>query len=90
MQLAVFQAKAKEMGDFYVYFTRPDKTTAYLVATTDFDNRYINEQVSKRKAAEPLAADHVKVWNWSANCVSYLDVKSIKKLVPLASVLKNG
>lgn len=90
MQLAVFQAKASEMGDFYVYFTRPDKTTAFLVATTDFDNRYINEQMSKRKTTEPLTPDQVKVWNWSANCVSYLDVKSIKKLVPLASVLKNG
>jgi hypothetical protein len=89
MQLEVFQNKAKEMGDFYVYFTRPDKTTGYFVATADLNNAYIHEQMSKRKA-EPLNPDQVRLWNWSANSISHIDVKSIKKLVPLASVLKNG
>lgn len=89
MQLAVFQAKANEMGDFYVYFTRPDKTVGFFVATADLNNKYIHEQMSKRKT-EPLNADQVCLWNWTANSISYIDVKSIKKLVPLASVLKNG
>lgn len=89
MQLEVFQNKAKEMGDFYVYFTRPDKTTGYFVATADFNNAYIHEQAAKRKV-EQIIPGQVRLWNWSANCVSYIDIKSIKKLVPLASVLKNG
>ena len=89
MQLEVFQNKANEMGDFYVYFTRPDKTTGYFVATADLNNKYIQEQISRRKQ-DPLKDGNVRMWSWSANQVVDLDVKSIKKLVPLASVLKNG
>lgn len=89
MQLEVFQNKANEMGDFYVYFTRPDKTTGYFVATADLNNKYIHEQMSRRKQ-ETLKDGNVRMWSWSANAVVDLDVKSIKKLVPLASVLKNG
>lgn len=87
MQLDTFMSKSQEMGDFYVYFTDPVlKTDKFAVATTDLSTKYI--ATSSRKKPKLLAGE-VLMWNWLSNNYLKLPIFSIKKLVPLASVLKN-
>jgi len=87
MQLETFNAKAQEMGDFYVYFVDPvTKVDKYAVATADLSTTYIKE--SRRKKPKTVDGE-VLMWNWSSNNYLRVPCSSIKKLVPLASVLKN-
>lgn len=91
MKLSDFEAKANSMGDFYVYFTGEDNKPSFLVATTDFSTPYIqNHAKFKKKSKEPLVTDHVAMWNWKSDNLVMLPLTSIKKLVPLSSVLQNG
>ncbi len=85
----VFNTKAESMGDFYVYYTKKDTgLTTFAVCTADLTNQYI-AKATRFKSAK-CTEDQVVLWNWTSNNLITLDLKQIKKLVPLASVLKNG
>ena len=81
-----FEKKATKMGDFYLYYTREgDTRQTYLVGTTNFTTPYVAERIKNLTLKE----DEVLVWSWNSNKARKLDLKRIKKLVPLSTVLKN-
>jgi hypothetical protein len=89
MKKDLFLKKAKEMGDFYVYYTWPGKAgTLFSVCTYDLNNKYITKQLRNRTVVH--SDEDVLLWNWRFNNILVLPYKNIKKLVPLSTVLKNG
>lgn len=92
MKKEVFEAKASEMGDFYVYYiNEEDKTKKFAVCTADLSTKYIREQQAKtRSKTNTSSADEVVLWNWTQNRVLVLPYSAITKLVPLSTVLQNG
>lgn len=85
----VFDTKATAMGDFYVYYAKKDTgLTTFAVCTADLTNDYIAKAISFKSTK--CTEEQVVLWNWTSNNLLILDLKQIKKLVPLASVLKNG
>jgi hypothetical protein len=93
MQLNVLTAKSQEMGDYYVYHLKDDgKTVSFFVGTSDLSTPYIQEQIKKQTRGQPIRGlpdTHVYMWSWTHNSLRQVELKSIKKLVPLSSVLKN-
>ena len=48
MKFSEAVSKAKNMGDFYLYYNKyKGKGSTYLVGTTDFNNKYILEKAKK-------------------------------------------
>ena len=98
MKAATFWDKAKEFGDFYIYFARPDtQEVTFAVATADLSTPYIRNN-SRFKAAKravskgvvpPTSNTCVDLWDWKSDKLICVELASIKKLVPLQSVLKN-
>lgn len=90
MQKTLFQEKANEMGDFYMYYTATiggvGPKVTFGVCTADLDNPYIKSH----PAPKHVPSNKVLVWNWKANRYLVVNYDAIKKLVPLATVLKNA
>lgn len=84
MKREEFERKASQMNDFYLYY-KGDHRQKYLVGTVDFSTPYIAERIKQL----PLDEDEVLVWSWEANRARKISLKRIKKLVPLATILKN-
>lgn len=87
----VFDQKSQAMGDFYVYYTKKDTgLTTFAVCTTDLSTPYIATRLKQKQRNTEALADQVVLWSWTGDNLLKLELKQIKKLVPLASVLKNG
>lgn len=90
MQREVFEKKAKQFGDFVIFYQKTDKhgnvKVHHTVASYELDNPYI---VSKMRNTAYDAETKALMWNWNADRRLIVDYSRIKKLVPLASVLKN-
>lgn len=90
MKKDVFQAKAAEMGDFYVYFNDPEtKAKRYAVATADLSTQYIRDRIKGRNKKVDTKT-HAVLFSWSHNTLITIPYENVTKLVPLASVLNNG
>lgn len=85
MKMEDFISKSKEMGDFYVYYTTEERPNSFIVATQEY-SPYIKDKDRKFKFNPKT---EVKLFSFTQNRFVVLPVKSIKKLVPLATVLKN-
>lgn len=89
MKASDFVAQAEQLGDFYLYYAKEGaKGTTYLVGTTDLDNKFIKANMVMPKT--PLTADEVLVWSWSSAKLRVMNVTKIKRLIGLATVLKNN
>ena len=90
MQKEIFHEKAEEMGDFYLYHTVhiPNVGTkvTYSICTLELDNPYIKSQ--RRHNFKPQDTKAV-LWDWKTNRFIQVSYGNIKKMVPLATVLKN-
>lgn len=86
----VFESKAASMGDFYVYYVKKDTgLPTFAVATADLTSeQYIVDRLKHRDVT--TTENQVALWSWTSNNLLKLDLDQVKKLVPLASVLKNG
>ena len=86
MQQSVFEKKAENMGDFYIYFQKRDSNVVtYGVCTADLDNPYIQSRLRNARANDGEAL----LWNWRYNSVLKVPYENIKKLTPLSSILNN-
>lgn len=91
MKKEVFEQKAAEMGDFYVYYTSTDpmdKSKKFAVATVDFSTKYIRDRLRKNLLLDATTEAHL--WSWTHNKMISIPYTSISKLVPLSTVLQNG
>lgn len=87
----VFEQKSQAMGDFYVYYTKKDTGLAtFAVGTTDLSTPYIASRLKQKQRNTTTSETEVVLWSWTGDNLLKLDLSQIKKLVPLASVLKNG
>lgn len=73
----------QEYGDSVVDFTAG---IAPIVCTTDFNNKYIR---SIKKTKRFSLKGSILVFDWTNNCFSALEMKDIKKISPLSSILNN-
>lgn len=98
MKAETFWNKAKEFGDFYLYFARPDtQEVTFAVATADLSTAYIRNhprfKAAKRAVSKGVVGStpntHVDLWDWKSDRPLSVELSSVKKLVPLQSVLKN-
>lgn len=91
MKAATFWDKAKEFGDFYIYFARPDtQEVTFAVATADLSTAYIrNHARFKGQKRKEQPEGSVLLWDWKSDRPLSVELSSVKKLVPLQSVLKN-
>lgn len=86
MKQSVFEAKAAQMGDFYVYYQKRDSNLiTFGICTVDFDNHHIQSKLRGTKVQE----GEVLMWNWRYDSPLKVSYDKIKKLTPLAAVLKN-
>lgn len=92
MKQADFSKKAADMGDFYVYFVDNTGSRTFIVATADLSTEYIKGNLKSRAKFKRQHAEDksVVLWDWNFNRLVEVPYASITKLVPLASVLKNG
>lgn len=88
MHKSIFESKASEMGDFYMYYTREGRTV-FTVATSDFDNKYIQNHKNFKRKPKFNPFTHALVWSWQADRLITVALSDVKKLVPLGTVLKN-
>ncbi len=86
MQQAIFEKKAEQMGDFYMYYQKRDSNIiTFGICTTDFDNHHIQSKLRGTKVKE----GEVLLWNWRYDSPLRVQYDKIKKLTPLGAVLKN-
>jgi len=86
MQEAIFNKKAEQMGDFYMYYQKRDSTIiTFGICTADLDNSYIQTRLRGFKAKP----GEVILWNWRYDSPLRVQYDKIKKLTPLGAVLKN-
>lgn len=86
MLKSVFEKKAEQMGDFYVYYQKRDSNViTFGICTTDFDNHHIKSKMRKIH----VGANEVLMWNWRYDSPLKVSYDKIKKLTPLGAVLKN-
>lgn len=83
MNLSTFNEKASQMGDFYVYYTNRQGKPTFSVCTNEF-SKYMKVNLKNK---DPF--NQVLLWNYSANRPVLIPLSSIRKLVPLGTVLKN-
>lgn len=77
------------MNDFYMYYTRNGSST-FAVATIDVSNPYIKSH-KRAQNLRPYNPDtHARVWDWKSDRFITVPLTSVRKLVPLSTVLKNG
>lgn len=87
MQKSVFEKKAEQMGDFYVYYQKRDSNVVtFAICTAELDNNtYIQSRIRNAKPTE----GEVLLWNWRYNSPLKIPYDKIKKLTPLSAILKN-
>ena len=88
MQQSVFEKKAGQMGDFYVYYQKrgDPKVIAYGICTAELEGTpYVKTRVRNAKAPE----GEVLLWNWRYNSPLKIPYENIKKLTPLSAILNN-
>lgn len=87
MQKSVFDKKAAQMGDFYMYYQKRDSNvTTFGVCTSDLSTPYVQSRVKSLKVSD----GEVLLWNWRYNSPLRIRYDKVKKLTPLAAILKNG
>ena len=88
MKKADFDAKAQEMGDFYMYYQKEGRTV-YSVCTADLSTPYIktHKRMKRKQAHNPFT--EVAVWSWQADRLITVNLEDVRRLVPLSSILKN-
>ena len=87
MQAKVYKQKSSSMGDFYIYYNKAGKTV-FSVCTADLSTPYIKNH-RRFKNLKYNSETHAVVWSWQADRLLKIPLSDIKKLVPLATVLKN-
>lgn len=86
MQQALFEKKAEQMGDFYMYYQKRDSNlVTFGICTADLNIPYIQSRLRGTKAKE----GEVILWNWRYDSPLRVRYDKIKKLTPLGAVLKN-
>jgi hypothetical protein len=86
MQQAVFEKKADQMGDFYMYYQKRDSNIiTFGICTTDLNNTHIQSKLRGTKVNK----GEVLLWNWRYDTPLRVRYDKIKKLTPLGAVLKN-
>lgn len=103
MKLAHMQAQADKHGDFYLYYLKhTGKGTTYLVGTTDFDNKYIQERHADGKSGLPSSVPLEKlrstsasrgemlVFSWTNDKFRSISAKEARRMSPLGAELRNG
>lgn len=88
MQKSVFEIKSQSMSDFYMYYTREGRNT-FAVATIDLSNPYIKNHKKAHSLQSYNPKTHTRVFDWKSDRFITVPLSSIRKLVPLATVLKN-
>ena len=86
MKKSVFESKANQMGDFYVYYQKPNTN----IITFGICTLEVNDYISKRSRNIVASSDEAVMWNWRYNSQLKIPYSSIKKMTPLSSVLKNN
>lgn len=89
MQKKVFDAKSAEMNDFYLYYTKPDGRSTFAVATVDVSSPYIKNHKRAKNLKPYNPSTHARVWDWKSDRFLEIPLSKVRKLVPLATVLKN-
>jgi len=90
MKPQIFSSKAEEFGDFYVFYPRPDTAEiTFAVATSDLSTPYIKTHKRFKSVKTPVAEGFVRLWDWKSDRLLDIEVSTIKKVVPLQSVLQN-
>lgn len=59
-----------------------------ILATMNFETKYIKE-LKESKKIEQNVPGTLRVFSWTENKYRNVDPKTIKSLIPLASILKN-
>jgi len=86
MNKALFEKKAAQMGDFYIYFQKPGTNViAYGICTAELDTPHIQSKLHSSACKE----GEVLLWNWRYDSPLRVPYDRIKKLTPLGAVLKN-
>ena len=86
MLKTVFDKKAENMGDFYMYYQKRDSNViTFGICTADLTIPYIKARLRGFKAKE----GEVILWNWRYDSPLRVQYSKIKKLTPLGAVLKN-
>lgn len=87
MRKDVFEKKAEQMGDFCIYYQKPDSNViTFAICTAELDNPYIKARMRKTSVDTNI---EVLMWNWRYNSQLKVSFDRIKKLIPLASMVKN-
>lgn len=89
MQKSTFTAKAREQGDFQMYYVGQEGRVVFTVATADFTTPYIKNHRKMRNTPKFNPFTHTMVWSWSADRPIIVALSDVRKLVPLGSVLRN-
>ena len=89
MRKEVFEKKAASMEDFIIYYQKPGDENAKIILSTVVSYNLDNDYIQARLRNSEVYNDKAVLWNWTANRRLVVDYSRIKKLIPLASVLKN-
>ena len=76
-----------EYGDAVItYRSENSKKLKYNVCTLDFSTQYIQDKKNRAKESD----EALLLFCWATDSYRRLNPKNITRVVPLASVLKNG
>lgn len=87
-----FERKAKEYGDFYLYYLKEGSRslTTYLVGTLDTSSPWLQEAISNQARKPTASEEEAVVFSFSSNKLRSIPYSRIKRLVPLSKILRNS
>jgi hypothetical protein len=90
MKLAVFLELMNEYGDAYVVYISPiSRKEKFVVATADFNNKYIKTK-PRPPRTNKLDAHKVLLFCWDTDSWKVLDARDITKVSSLSAELERS